>query len=167
MNKLLICYYTETNSTKEVAEFIGEQLEKYDYEIDIRPISETKELDFYSHVIIGAPIQGLRWHQKALEFVINNAIELQHKETVFFALGMLAYNSRPFWQKKIYKALEKPSKYVHPAETAIFGGVTNGDMPSIGRFIFGLPKNMKQDQRDWSFIEAWAANLGKKLEKKS
>jgi len=162
MKKILICYYTETNYTKEVAEYIGKTLCDETHEVTIKEIKEADHLEAYDSIIIGAPVHGMRWHQNAMTFLEANKAILSDKQLVYFALGSFAYQGRQFWQKKVYKSLEKPSKIIKPIETAVFGGMI-GDMPKFARKIFGVPDKLKQDQRNWTMIQAWTSILEKKL----
>ena len=160
MTKLLISYYTETNSTLEVCDYIKSKLD--DYDVTTMPLTDSKDLAAYSIVILAAPVHGMRWHQKAYDFLERNQESLKGKKVVYIALASMAYQGRHFWQKKVYNVLNKPSKLVKPNETAIFGGVS-GDMPNLLRFVFGISKDAKKDQRDWQMIDEWIANLRKQI----
>ncbi len=159
MKKILICYYSETHSTEEVCNNIGETL-AHENDVTIKPISEVDDLFNYETIMIAAPIHGMRWHQNAFDFVLTHERILKDKEIIYIALASMAYQGRHFWQKKVFKALEKPSKIVKPIETAVFGGLSV-DMPSFFSFVFGIPKTRKADQRDWNMIEEWKKNLKK------
>lgn len=161
MKKILICYYTETHSTEEVCLNIHDTLKAF-YDVAILPIQDVKDLASYETVIIAAPIHGMTWHQTAYDFVADHENILKNKEMVYIALAAMAYQGRHFWQKKVFKALEKPSKIIHPIETAVFGGLSN-QMPSFLTFLFGIPKNAKKDQRDWDLIDEWKKNLIKHI----
>ncbi|WP_240840012.1 flavodoxin domain-containing protein [Acidaminobacter sp. JC074] len=161
MKRILICYYSRTHSTKEVCENIKETLDE-SFEVTLRPISSVHDIKDYETVIIAAPVHGMNWHQTAYDFVTTNQAILKKKEVIYIALASLAYQGRNFWQKKVFKSLERPSKIVNPMETAIFGGLVS-DTPKIVGGILGIPKNAKRDQRDWNMIEAWKKNLIKHL----
>ena len=161
MKKILICYYSETHSTEEVCRSIKETLET-SFEVALKPIKDVQNVETFDTVLVAAPIHGMRWHQSANDFILNHVEILKNKEMIYVALASMAYQGRHFWQKKVFNALEKPSKLVKPIETAVFGGIT-GEMPSFLSFLFGIPKNAKTDQRDWDMIDAWKKNLIKKL----
>lgn len=161
MKKILICYYSETHSTEEVCQSINNTLAP-SFDVTMSKIDQVKDVKTYDTILIAAPIHGMRWHQTASDFVINHANILKQKEVIYVALASMAYMGRHFWQKKVFNALEKPSKIVKPIETAVFGGLV-GEMPAFLSFLFGIPKNVKADQRDWDMIDAWQRNLIKKL----
>lgn len=163
MENVLICYYSDTDSTKEVAEYIYERMEKEACQVSIKPLDAVSAIQEYTTVIIGAPIKGLRWEEHAVKFIADHIRDFETIKTVYFALGILVYKARPFFQKKAFKALEKPSKMVMPIESAVFGGVNNEDLPNFFRKVFGLPKNLAKDQRDWNLIKEWTDNLIKQM----
>lgn len=161
MTRILISYYTETNSTKEVCDYIQTQM--HDYDITMQNIIDVTDLAPFEAVIVAAPVHGMRWHQVAYDFITQHQNELIDKKVVYIALASMAYQGRPFWQKKVFKALCKPSKIVFPVETAIFGGLSPKGAPAIMNYLFGIPKNGKEDQRDWKMIDEWIINLKKIL----
>lgn len=161
MKRVLICYYTETHSTEEVCQNIHDTLNPK-YDVTMKPIHKVDDLFQYETIIIAAPVHGMRWHQTAFDFVLTHERILKEKEVVYVALASMAYQGRHFWQKKVFKSLERPSKIVKPIETAVFGGLI-GDMPRFFSFLFGIPKKAKKDQRDWNLIEEWKKNLMKHI----
>lgn len=161
MKRILISYYTETQSTKEVCSKIKNLLDNT-FDVDLMAIDAINSIEGYETIVLAAPIHGMRWHHKAMDFLIKHQTRLNSKELVYIALASMAYQGRPFWQKKVFKSLEKPSKIVPPLETAVFGGLT-GEMPAFLSILFGIPKNVQSDQRDWAMIDAWTHNLIKKL----
>ncbi|MCK8060378.1 MULTISPECIES: flavodoxin domain-containing protein [unclassified Fusibacter] len=163
MSKVLIGYVTKTGSTREVAQRINEILTNKGHTVEIRQLDEVKDFKGFDSIIIGAPINGMNWRQDAYEFVNTHKAELSNVKVAYFALGIMAYQGRKLWNKTVNKALVKPSSIVEPIDTAVFGGVSGDVMPAPVRFIFGIPKDSKADQRDWTKIEEWADGLCSKL----
>lgn len=163
MSFILISYLTKSGSTKEVAEKVGQILADSGHKVDLQALDRIYDVSKYDGVVIGAPINGMQWLPDALSFVDTHKTELLEKKVAYFTLAMLAYQGRSFWQKKIYKALEKPANIVAPIHTAVFGGVAVGELPAPMRLILGIPKTAESDQRDWKMIEAWAEELASKM----
>lgn len=68
MTKILVGYTTNSGSTAEVAEAIGEELSRLGLEVDVRRLEETQDVAGYAGVVVGAPmIMG--WHRGALKFL--------------------------------------------------------------------------------------------------
>ncbi len=68
MDKILVTYATMAGSTIEIAQAVGEEIEKSGLQVDVLPINEVKSLDGYRGVVVGAPmIMG--WHRQAQGFL--------------------------------------------------------------------------------------------------
>lgn len=71
MKRVLVTYATMAGSTAEVAQLIGEELEKSDLEVDVRGMEEVDSLDGYDGVVVGGPMI-LGWHRAARRFLKKN-----------------------------------------------------------------------------------------------
>ncbi|UCD99434.1 MAG: flavodoxin [Chloroflexota bacterium] len=87
MNKILVAYATMAGSTAEVAQAVGEEISKHGLEVDIRPISEIKDLGDYAGVVVGAPmIMG--WHRQALRFLKRHRQVLRRMPFAVFVMAI-------------------------------------------------------------------------------
>lgn len=160
LKKVLICYYTATGSTKEAAEEIAVTLRDNGHGVTVIPITEVDSVNQYDAVIVGAPINGMMWRPEAKEFVRKHREELSVKKTAYFAMSYIYRIGRAFWAKRIEKAFDESSKNARPVLTGVFGGVSgNGKLPLLMTFIFGVPKNASNDQRQPEIVRAWAKRL--------
>lgn len=160
MKKILVAYASKSGSTKEVAEVIGEVLTADNTEIYVRNIDSIANVIDYDCIVIGAPINGMRWMQDAVDFVGIHQSDLMYKPTAFFSLSYTVMLGRKMWKNQIVKAFNIVSKQVPPVATATFGGKVDGELPGVMRFVFGVPKNTPGDQRDWAMIRDWATSVG-------
>src|SRR5512146_3297165 len=71
MDKILVTYATLSGTTVDVAQAVGQELEKSGAQVDVLPLKQVNPLDGYSAVVVGGPmIAG--WHRDALGFVRRN-----------------------------------------------------------------------------------------------
>lgn len=160
MKHILIAYGSKTGSTKEVAEEIARVMTSSKTGDDrmvaeARPFAQAGSLEEYDGVIVGAPINGMRWLPEALSFVDANRGRLAKIPVAYFLLSV-AITGKSFLTKKVYKCLDPASVIVKPVKTGFFGGMMSAEPPAILRFAFGLPKNAPKDARDWDAVRKWA-----------
>jgi len=163
MKRVLIAYSSKQGSTKEVAETMAQTLENDTFDVDVKNMDSVANVIDYDCVIVGAPINGMKWVDYAVNFIGIHQMDLQDKQTAYFSLSYTAVLGRKMWRKQISKAFDVVSKQVAPVKTGIFGGKVDGEMPAVLRFVFGVPKGTPSDQRDWKQIEEWTKDLSMKL----
>ncbi len=165
MKKVLIAFASKSGSTKEVAESIAERIQTETVEVDVKNIDSIPNVSEYDMVVVGAPINGMKWRQDAVDFVGIHQSDLMYKRTAYFSLSYTAVLGRKMWRKQISKAFDNVSKQVPPIKTGTFAGKVDGEMPAVVRFIFGMPKDTPHDQRDWDLISTWAEDLSHEIGK--
>ncbi|MCG8569992.1 MAG: flavodoxin domain-containing protein [Spirochaetes bacterium] len=159
MKKILITYLSKTGSTKEVAEEISKVLNENQLETDVIELTTVSSLADYSAVIIGAPINGMKWLSEAEEFVEKNKDVLNSLPTAYYFLSIIRNNGRKFFSKLIEKSLDRVSSIVKPIKIGKFGGYSSSPLPGFLRFLFGLKKDLPKDLRNWDEIKSWAKEL--------
>jgi len=170
MKNVLIAYNSPNGSTAEVVNFISKELTALGHQvhtdtlanvnaIDASQTNEMPALSLYDAVIIAAPINGMKWRPEALNFVTAHQAELNSKLVVYVTLALLVEQGRPMWRKAVQNAFNQASAIVPPAATGIFGGSADGSLPAFMRWVFGLPKDMPKDNRNWSKIEAFSRKI--------
>ncbi|MDD3095200.1 MAG: flavodoxin domain-containing protein [Candidatus Neomarinimicrobiota bacterium] len=165
MKKLLIAYYTETNTTKEIAEAIGRIAAEKEWECDIKALSDISSVKAYDAVLVGAPVHAMRWVPEANAFVEKHRETLQKTPTAYYAVAYLLNCSRPFFQKLIRKSLDKACGIVTPVKTGMFDGRVESEFPAFPRWIFGVKPGTAPDLRDWEAVEKWTKALFDILDK--
>jgi len=152
---ILITYKSHTGTTKKAVELINSIFIAKEFEVELVEISEVKSIDKYDIIIIGAPINGMRWLPEVSDFVSKNEISLKEKKVASFALSYIINDGRKFWKNKVIRNFERIFKLVDPIDTMIFGGKLNQPMPAPARLIFGLSKGIPLDYSDNNKIEQW------------
>lgn len=163
MKKILVAYGTKTDTTKEVAEEIGNVLEQCGFTIELKQFHEVKTIEGYQGVVVGAPINGMSWRPDAKTFIKEHAEQLNKIPTAYFNVSYLIYIGRDMWKKAIKNSFNKASQVVKPVMTGTFGGRVEAAFPAVARFIFGVKKGASLDQRNWDIIQIWADELSREF----
>lgn len=163
MKRVLVVYASKQGSTKEVAESIATTLVEESFDVDVKGTDAVANVIDYDCVVLGAPINGMRWVQEAVDFVGIHQMDLKDKITAYFSLSYTGILGRRMWRNQIEKAFDGVSKQAAPKKTGTFGGRVEGELPSVVRFVFGVPKDTPSDQRDWDFIAKWTKELADEL----
>lgn len=164
----LIAYATRYGSTQEVAEAVADALRGAGLAVDIQPARKVRSLAGYSAVVLGAPIYMFRWHKDALRFLSQHREALTERPIAIFALGPFTSGDEEEWQgsrEQLDKALEE-FPWLTPVALEVFGGKFD---PEKLRFPYKLfmREVPAADLRDWTAIQAWAANLVAKFQSAS
>ena len=160
-DKVLVGYATRYGSTHEVAEAIGESLQKAGLVVDVKPLWEVRSLEGYEAVVMGAPLFMFRWHKDALGFLSRHRKTLSGLPLAVFALGPVHVpHDEQEWlgsRSQLDKELAK-FPWLKPAAIQIFGGKYD---PAALRFPLKMFAGAEpaSDIRDWQAIRAWAAEL--------
>jgi menaquinone-dependent protoporphyrinogen IX oxidase len=120
-------------------------------------------IDSFDAVIIGAPINGMRWVEEAKNFVERNAGIMQSKKVVLFYVSYLLDNGYGIWQKSIHGSLKKLVPLVKPVAIGEFKGRVDKPFTGFIRFLFGSRKDEPIDRTDWDHVDDFADNLDKLL----
>jgi menaquinone-dependent protoporphyrinogen oxidase len=100
-------------------------------------------------VVLGAPLYSGRWHRDAQRFLKSHRDELGSVPIAVFGMGPRS-GEEEGWRRsraQLDRALAKRS-WLSPVAVAVFGGV---DPPRR--------RHERRDLRDWTAIDAWAAQL--------
>jgi len=159
MGTTLIAYATKTGTTQEIAQYAAEYLTETGVESVALPIAEVRSLDDYSAVVVGAPINGMRWVPEAVSFVTKHREALRTRPVALFALSYMHDHGRPLWRRAIEKSVSASAEVAGATTVAIFGGRINTPLPGFARFLFGIPKDLPLDTRNREAIREWIHSL--------
>jgi menaquinone-dependent protoporphyrinogen oxidase len=162
MKNILVAYATKTGSTKEVAEEMARVMTSGGMRAEAKPMAEVGSLEAYDGVVVGAPINGMRWLPEALAFVEANKAKLASVPTAYFLLSV-AIAGKGLFTKKVFSCLDPAAAIVKPVNTGFFGGFMSQEPPMILRLVFGLKKDAPKDARDWEAIRRWAGEVSSRI----
>ncbi len=164
--KVLVAYISKTGTTEEIAKRAGEILSARGVEknadIEVTPLDTVGSLQGYDRLILGSPINGMKVLPQFKEF-IGAHVAGSGKPIDLFVVSYLFERGRKVWKNAIRKDLEKIRTLAGASSVEIFGGRLPGPLPTFARFIFGTPKGLPLDIRDWGKIEAWAEGIADKM----
>jgi menaquinone-dependent protoporphyrinogen IX oxidase len=156
MKNVLVTYYSKTNTTKMIAEKIGELISSESLKVSIQPIEATTRLSDYDGVIIGAPIHGMRWATEIVDYINLHASELKDIKTAYFFSSYIIKTGSGFWRRAITKSLDTVNELISPIQQGKFGGRVDKVFGGFPRLIFGIKKSSPIDVVDWEEVAAFA-----------
>ena len=87
MKKILVAYSTNSGSTVEVAQAVGDELVKAGAQVDVRTLRDVTSLEEYGAVVVGAPMV-MGWHLPAINFVKKHEQALSKLPVAYFLTAM-------------------------------------------------------------------------------
>jgi menaquinone-dependent protoporphyrinogen oxidase len=171
-SKVLVAFATGTGTTREVAEAIGAELTAAGHTVEVKNVSETKDIDDYDAVVAGTPVMMGMINGRFKRFVRRNARRLATKKVVWFLV--CGFMNDPTEEnvrnaRKRLDAIQKLAGNVPAVDTAMFGGAvkTEGaDFRRMNPILKSIARKVAadlEDGRDWDAIKAWARGVGGKL----
>lgn len=160
--KLLVAYASKYGSTAEIADVIGKELEKRQYEVEVKPVDEIDGLDAYDGFVIGSAVYAGGWMKPAARFLRSNQERLADKPVWFFSSGPTGQGDpnelMDGWT--FPENLEKVREAINPKDIILFHG--NIDLDTLNfaeKMIIKSVKATVGDYRDWLVIRRWAGKI--------
>ncbi len=167
MNKnILVTYASKNGATGEIAQKIGDLLNKAGWQATVLPINGTVDFSAYSAVILGSAVYVGKWQKEAAAFLRTNEKFLAGIPLWLFSSGPTgegdAVGLLDGW--RLPADLQPIIDRIRPRDTVVFHGYIN---PQKLNFIEKqVIKSMKKpfgDFRDWEAISAWTTKITNEL----
>lgn len=160
MSDILIGYATRSGSTKEIADLIGELLQRKGVRTHIVRIEDIDSIENYQAVVLGSAIRDELWLPEAIGFVRSHLEALQSKPLFYFQVCMAMHQDTPTQTQQALRYSEAVRNLAKPVDIGLFGGVLQLDtIAPVERNKLvrkGFPEG---DWRDWKAVQAWVDRL--------
>jgi menaquinone-dependent protoporphyrinogen oxidase len=155
--RILIAYASKSGSTKEIAEFIGEELKLNEYIVDVVSVYDIKKLGHYDAVIVGSAVGGGNWLPAGRFFVEKFAKELDQKPLAIFTVCRLLKEDNEENRIEAKKYSARIRQMVKPLIEGFFAGRVDSNKYSFTESMRIRMANIPQgDWRKWDLIKEWS-----------
>jgi len=167
--KLLITYASKYGSTAEIADVIGKELRKRNYEVEIKPVEEVASLAEYDGFVIGSALYAGGWIKSAADFLRQYQEQLAGRPVWLFSSGPTGEGDpnaiMDGWT--FPEDLEPVREAIQPQEVILFHGQIDPDRLNFAeKMIIKSVKATVGDFRDWLVIRGWARSIDLGLQAK-
>jgi menaquinone-dependent protoporphyrinogen oxidase len=172
-DRILVTYASRTGSTAGVAEAIGRTLAESaalrGQAVDVRPMTDVKDLAPYGAVVLGSAVQGGAWLPEAMQFLEEHRGELARVPCASFLVCMTMATKNPSYRQGVTGWMTEVRSLVRPVSEGLFAGALDiKRIPSLGdrvKFRLSVMTGIwsEGDHRDWNAIRAWAEDVAPRL----
>lgn len=164
---ILVTYASKYGSTAEIAEKIGEVLQKAGLQVDVSPVGGIRNLNPYQAVILGSAIYIGKWQKEAVEFLQTHEKILADRPVWLFSSGPTGKGDpvELLDGKRLPDALQPIADRIQPRDIVVFHGYINPDKLNFieNWAIKSFVKKPFGDFRDWEAIVTWATTIAAAL----
>jgi len=129
-------------------------------------LRENPDLAGYDRLILGGPIHGMKIIPEFHSFLRDKALA-SGKTTDIFIISYLFERGRKMWREAVRKHVESLRSEIQPESMEVFGGRLPDALPAFARILFGTPRDLPLDIRDWKKIGLYAESLAKRIGSKT
>jgi len=160
--KLLVTYASKYGSTAEIAEVIGEELNKRHYEVEVKSVDDVNSLLEYDAFVVGSALYAGGWMKSAASFLRSNQELLAGHPVWLFSSGPTGQGDpneiMDGWTfpEDLKSVLDK----IQPKDVILFHGKIDPErLSATERMIIKSVKATVGDFRDWLVVRGWARRI--------
>ncbi len=159
--QVLIAYASKVGSTADIADEIRRVIEQGSaVVVDVKPVSQVKDVSAYDAVIIGSAIRRGKWLPQAVRFVQKNREALRRVPVAYFTVCLTMREDNEENRRTVSAYMEPVRRVLQPLDIGLFGGELEYEkFPFWQRLMLKLNRMPRGDFRNWDAIRAWASRL--------
>ena len=158
---VLVAYASKHGSTELIADVIGDALRRAGHDVDVRPVSDVRDLTRYGAAVVGSALYIGRWQGDALRFLRRHEASLAGMPVWFFSSGPLD-DSAETAQLPAPKAVAEIAARIGARGHATFGGHLAPDASGFVEHLM-IRGGRTGDWRNFERIEMWADAVAAEL----
>jgi menaquinone-dependent protoporphyrinogen oxidase len=174
--KVLVAFTSKHGSTKGIADFIGQKLREWKFDVKVGRVGDVGDLRSYDAYVIGSALYMGHWMKEAKQFAIKNSAILSARPVWLFSSGptgtkQIDAKGRDRLDPKVSgpKELDELREKLRFRDHRIFFGAFDPtDLDFFSRQFFKSTTIREAtpigDFRDWKEIEAWTNRIATSLE---
>ena len=160
---ILIVYGSWAGSTRDVAEFIGQELGSRGLECQVENAGQVASLNPYGGVIMGSGIRAGRFHPGLVRFGKKYKSALTTLPVALFVVCLTMQDDNEENRCKVMEYIrmfQQKLPGLNPVSMGLFGGMMDYDnFKGIMKRLVKAMKIPPGDHRDWNAIKAWTISL--------
>ena len=158
---ILVAYATKTGGTADIAQAVGNELERVGLTVDVRPVEEVSDVRRYDAVLLGSAIYLGKWRPEALRFGEGHAQALRARMVWLFDSGPL-FSWPDQGKNEAVPAADDLMRSIGARSRTTFGGkLEEKDAGFLTRRIMASGKaGSYGDFRNFERIRKWAHQVG-------
>jgi menaquinone-dependent protoporphyrinogen oxidase len=162
-DRVLVAYGSKYGSTAEIAEAIGQVLQKAGLDVDVLSADAVGDLTAYRAVVLGSAVYAGMWRKEAVKFLESQEAELAQRPVWLFSSGPTGEGDPVEllngW--RLPEAQQPIADRISPRDISVFHGNIDTEKLNLGeKLIVKAVKGKFGDSRNWDAIRDWASGVG-------
>ncbi|MEM7738332.1 MAG: flavodoxin domain-containing protein [Deinococcota bacterium] len=158
--RVLVTYASRHGTTLGIATKIADVLQSSGFSVDLKPVSEVYDVNFYHTVVLGTGVYIGHWLGEAVKFATTHKDLLAERNVWIFLSGPTGDDpvKDDTWTPS--RRLLRLIRHIAPRTIQVFkGALRSKDLGRIERWLVRNVGAATGDYRDWPAIEAWAQDI--------
>ncbi|GAB2727961.1 flavodoxin domain-containing protein [Nocardia thraciensis] len=166
--RIAVIFATAQGSTREIAEYIGEDLANRGADVEIADVDHAPELSRFDAVVLGSAVHNMDYLPSAVQYVRNNRDALADLDVWMFSVSVSAALRGPIGRRIARRVPERIAALRNSVGARgfhAFAGHYERAGVSLGARLRHrlLGGGRYGDLRDWAAITAWTETIADAL----